>query len=181
LCRRTDGAPGTANPSIADQTTQNGSRVGGMRVPADRVSVLLLYVNPLLGEGLERLLSAEPRLSVTALHLACTAALSPVIEQDADFLIFEEGGPLGLEQLIERTNSPVVIVISLHSGDVWTLRRGDQRGRSDDVVSEIVATCLGRTDTSGRPAVSRHRRRSIPVPVGPDVAGTPPARTLRPA
>jgi hypothetical protein len=148
-------------------------------LPSEPIAVLLLYVNPLLGEGLERLLAAEPGLVVTALHLGTTATLSTAIEQEADVVIFEEGGSLGLEHLLERTTSPVVIAVSLHTGDVWTLRRDDLRGRSEDVVDELVATCLGRADAAAR-AVRGGRRRPVPVEIEGD-ARAPTPRAFRPA
>jgi hypothetical protein len=108
------------------------------------ISVLLLYVNPLLGEGLERLLAAEPGLSISSVQLTCAATALEAIDRDADVVVFEEGGPLGLEQLIDRIHSPVVIVMSLHSSKVWTLRRDDLGVRSDDIVDAIIAACLER-------------------------------------
>jgi hypothetical protein len=104
------------------------------------VSVLLLYVNPLLGEGLEQLLAVEAGLTVTARQLGSAGTIDP----DADVVIFEEGGPLGLEQLLEQIHSPVVIVLSLHTDKVRILRLDDLRARPDDVVDSIVATCLDR-------------------------------------
>jgi hypothetical protein len=113
-------------------------------LPTATISVLLLYVNPLLGEGLERLLAAEPGLSVSAVQLTCAATALEAIDRDADVVVIEEGGPLGLEQLIDRILSPVVIVMSLHTSKVWTLRRDDLGVRSDDIVDAIVAACLQR-------------------------------------
>ena len=152
---------------------------GGAILAADPVSVLLLYVNPLLGEGLERLLGEESRLSVTALHLACTTTLSPVLEQDADVVIFEEGGPLGLEELLARTHSPIVIAVSLHTGKVWTLRRDDLRARSGDVVDEIVATCLGRAGAAARAVRGGGRRRPVAIEVAGETRAPTP-RAFRP-
>ncbi len=119
-------------------------------LPTATISVLLLYVSPLLGEGLERLLAAEAGLSVTALPLVCAAAAPTAIEPDADVVIFEEGGPFGLEQLLERIQSPVVIVISLHTDKVRTLRLDDLRTRQGDVIDSIVATCLERPGVAVR-------------------------------
>jgi len=108
------------------------------------ISVLLLYVNPLLGEGLERLLAAEPGLTVTAIQLGCSATALDAIARDADVVIVEEGGPIGLERLIDGIHSPVVIVMSLHTTRVWTLRRDDLRVGSGDIVDTILAACLDR-------------------------------------
>jgi hypothetical protein len=113
-------------------------------LPTATISVLLLYVNPLLGEGLERLLAGETGLSVTARQLRCSATLPEAIDADADVVIFEEGGALGLEQLLEWTRSPVVIVMSLYTGKVRVLRLDDLRAGPGDVVDSIVAACLDR-------------------------------------
>jgi hypothetical protein len=134
-------------------------------LPTATISVLLLYVNPLLGEGLERLLAAEPGLSVTAIELGCTATALEAIDRDSDVVIVEEGGPIGLEQLIDRIHSPVVIVMSLHTSRVWTLRRDDIGVQSDDIVDTIVAAC------HERPMVRPHAveaNRLVPaVELGP--------------
>jgi hypothetical protein len=113
-------------------------------LPTATISVLLLYVNPLLGEGLERLLAGETGLSVIARQLRCSTAPLPAMDADADVVIFEEGGPLGLEQLLEWTHSPVVIVMSLHADKVRVLRLDDLRSHPGDVIDSIVAACLGR-------------------------------------
>jgi hypothetical protein len=127
-------------------------------LPTATISVLLLYVNPLLGEGLERLLAGETGLSVTARQLRCSPTLPEAIDADADVVIFEENGPLGLEQLLEWTRSPVVIVMSLYTGKVRVLRLDDLRAGPGDVVDSIVAACLDRpglttrvADAAGRP------------------------------
>jgi hypothetical protein len=113
-------------------------------LPTATISVLLLYVNPLLGEGLERLLAGETGLSVTARQLHCSTTPPPALDADADVVIFEEGGPLGLEQLLEWTHSPVVIVMSLHTDKVRVLRLDDLPSRPGDVIDSIVAACLDR-------------------------------------
>ncbi|OGO57972.1 MAG: hypothetical protein A2Z32_01625 [Chloroflexi bacterium RBG_16_69_14] len=110
------------------------------------VSVLLLYVNPLLGEGLEQLLAVEAGLTVTARQLGSAGTIDP----DADVVIFEEGGPLGLEELLEQIHSPVVIVMSLHTDKVRILRLDDLRARPGNVVDTIVATCLDRSEVAPR-------------------------------
>ena len=121
-------------------------------MPTATISVLLLYVNPLLGEGLERLLAGETGLSVTARQLRCNATPLPTKDAQADVVIFEEGGPLGLEQLLEWTRSPVVIVMSLHTDKVRVLRLDDLRSHPGDVVDSIVAACLDRPGLTARVA-----------------------------
>jgi len=124
----------------------------GCTLPTATISVLLLYVNPLLGEGLEQLLAGETGLSVTARQLRCGTTPLPTADSDADVVIFEEGGPLGLQQLLEWTTSPVVIVMSLHTDKVRVLRLDDLRARPGDVVDSLVAACLDRPGLTARVA-----------------------------
>jgi hypothetical protein len=128
----------------------------------DAISVQLLYVNPLLGEGLERLLATEHGLDVTAHQLVSGVSAPAGIDADADVVIFEEGGPLGLEALLEQIHSPVVIVMSLHTDKVWTLRRDDLRALPCDVVETIVSTCLERP----RITPARAHARAVPMVAG---------------
>jgi len=132
------------------------------RLSTDAISVQLLYVNPLLGEGLERLLATERGLAVTTHQLVSGVSAPDGIDADADVVIFEEGGPLGLEALLEQIHSPVVIVMSLHTDKVWTLRRDDLRALPCDVVETIVSTCLERP----RVAPAGVRTRRVPVVAG---------------
>lgn len=121
-------------------------------MPTATISVLLLYVNPLLGEGLGQLLAGETGLSVAARQLRLGEAPLPAMDADADVVIFEEGGPLGLGQLLEWTRSPVVIVMSLHTDTVRVLRLDDLRSHPGDVVDSIVAACLDRPGQTARVA-----------------------------
>lgn len=129
------------------------------RLSSDAISVQLLYVNPLLGEGLARLLSSEHGLAVAAHQLVIGDAAPNGVDADADVVIFEEGGPLGLEALLEQVRSPVVIVMSLHTDKVWTIRRDDLGSLPCDVVESIVSSCLE------RPQVASERRPAQAVPV----------------
>ena len=129
------------------------------RLSSDAISVQLLYVNPLLGEGLARLLSSEHGLAVTAHQLVLGGSAPDGVDTDADVVIFEEGGPLRLEALLERVRSPLVIVMSLHTDKVWTIRRDDLGALPCDVVESIVSSCLDRP--RGRPA----RKRAVAIPV----------------
>lgn len=126
---------------------------------SDAISVQLLYVNPLLGEGLARLLSSEHGLAVTAHQLVNGGSAPDGVDTDADVVIFEEGGPLGLEDFLEQVRSPVVIVMSLHTDKVWTIRRDDLGALPCDVVETIVSSCLE------RPRVAPTGRAAQPIPV----------------
>jgi hypothetical protein len=90
-------------------------------------------------EGLERLLASEDRLSVTPGNSAGDPS-GP--RADADVMSSRQS--TRLEQLLEWTHSPVVIVMSLHTDKVRVLRLDDLPSRPGDVIDSIVAACLDR-------------------------------------
>jgi hypothetical protein len=118
-------------------------------VETELVSVLVLYVHPLLGRGLEQLLATEPRLSVRSVQLGAEGCVEEELARDPGLVIFEQGGSMGLDDLLERTSCPVVVEVSLGTGEVWTLRRARLDGKADEMVEGIVAACL-----AGRPAAA---------------------------
>jgi hypothetical protein len=120
-------------------------------VETELVSVLVLYVHPLLGRGLEQILSGEPRLAVRSVQLECLASVDEALATDPRIVIFEEGGRMGLDELLERSRCSVVVDVSLGTGEIWTLRRDRLNGKGDGVIQAILATCLG----IPTPAVSR--------------------------
>jgi len=107
---------------------------------AEPVAVLVLYVHPLLGRGLAQLLAVEPGLRVRAVPTDI-GDVDEELAAEPDIVIFEDGGALRLEELLERTRCSVVVAISLASGYVWTLRRDPVIAPPDELVAAIVATC----------------------------------------
>lgn len=125
---------------------------------SEPISVLVVYVHALLGRGLEQLLGLEPRLAVHAVPVDADDELEEALRSDTEILIFEDGGSVSLEALLERSRASVVVVTNLVSGHVWTLRRDPPSAATDDVVAGIVETCLAGSGAAGpgrEPAMPR--------------------------
>jgi hypothetical protein len=125
-------------------------------VSSEPISVLVLYVHPLLGEGLARLLNAESGLAVDAVEIRAVADVDRALAREPGVLILEEGGAVGLEQLLARTRCSILVEVSLDTGEAWILRREALRTRPDDLVAAIVDACLVQAAPT-RPRSPRHR------------------------
>lgn len=113
----------------------------------DRVKVLVLYSHALLGQGLERLLSAERGLDVHAVDVDDDNALAVALRTDPDVIVFEEGGRLEALELMRRTSCPLLIDVSIGSSDAWTIRRDSIRTPPERLFEVILGACLGRAET----------------------------------
>jgi hypothetical protein len=120
-------------------------------VSSEPISVVVLYVHSLLGEGLARLLNAEAGLDVVPVEILAGVDLDRALTVEPHAVIYEAGGPVGLEQVLAATSCPLVIEVSLDTGEAWILRREALKTRSDDLVPAIVDACLVRA------APARHR------------------------
>lgn len=112
-------------------------------MPADRVKVLVLYDHPLLGEGLSGLLAAAPGLEVERVAMSDPASVERVLAADADVVILEEGGPLGLLDVLRQSRCRAVVDVSISTSKAWTIRREEIEPDPDSLVDRIVAACLG--------------------------------------
>jgi hypothetical protein len=105
-----------------------------MRSP-DRVVVL--YTHPLLGEGLGRMLAAEPGLAVTTVSLGTLDGLDEALAAEPDVVVFEEGGPIGLLDVLRRSGATVIIDVDITSSTAWTFRRQALRSAPEEVLGAI--------------------------------------------
>lgn len=130
---------------------------------SEPISVVVLYVHPLLGEGLARLLGTESGLQVMATEIRVVADVERALVVDPEVVILEEGGPLSLEQLLARSRCSILVEVSLDTGEAWILRREALRTRPDDLVSAIVDACLARPIPPRHRAGRRHALVVAPV------------------
>lgn len=121
---------------------------------SEPLSVVVLYVHSLLGEGLARLLNAESGLDVVPVEIRAGVDLDRALTAEPDAVIYEAGGPVGLEQVLAATRCPLVVEVSLDTGDAWVIRRQALRTRPDDLVAAIVDACLARP-VQARPRMPR--------------------------
>ena len=126
------------------------------------ISVVVLYVHSLLGEGLARLLAAESGLAVAAVDVRTAADVDHALAREPDVVILEDGGIVGLEQVLARTRCSMLVEVSLDTGEAWILRRESLRTRPDDLVPAIVEACLV-SAVPPRPTARLPRRRPLGV------------------
>jgi DNA-binding NarL/FixJ family response regulator len=117
----------------------------------DPVRVLVLYDHPLLGEGLGQLMAGVPDLEVERIAMGEPDAMERAIAMDADVVILEEGGPVGLIDLLRQSRCRAIVDVSISTSQAWTIRREEIDSDPDSLVDRIVAACLG------------DRLRAIPV------------------
>ncbi len=126
----------------------------------DPVRVLLLYSHPLMGEGLLKMLAAEPGVVVDAVDIGITAAVDAAIALDPDVIVVEEGGAVDAADVVRRSDCPVVLDVDITTTRAWTLRRETLSSRPDDFLAAIRAVVgaagkparAGDTDPSLQPA-----------------------------
>jgi DNA-binding NarL/FixJ family response regulator len=131
-------------------------------VSPDPVRVLLLYSHPLMGEGLQRMLAAEPGITVDAVEIGITAAVDAAIARDPDVIVVEEGGAVDAADVVRRSNCPVVLDVDITTTRAWTLRREILSTRPDDFLAAIRAA----VGCSARPAPGPDADRGLqPSPI----------------
>jgi len=111
-----------------------------MSVP---VKVLVLYDHPLLGEGLGALMASVPELEVERVAMADPDAMERAIASDADVVILEEGGPVGLVDLLRASRCRAIVDVSISTSQAWTIRREAISPDPDSLIDRIVSACLG--------------------------------------
>ena len=137
--------------------------------------VVVLYSHPLLGEGLGKMLAAEPGLVVSTVNLGnldALEALEAALAADPDVVVFEEGGPIGVLDVLRRSGATVVIDVDITSSTAWTLQRHALRSAPEEVLGAIRAALAERyrADDASAPAERRSGRavgpgrRAVKVP-----------------
>ena len=106
-------------------------------MPPGPVRVLVLYSHPLMGEGLERMLAAEPGIVVYAIDIAEQAAVDEALAGDPAVIVVEEGGRVDAADVVRRSSCPVVLDVDITTTRAWTLRRESLGSRPDDFLAAI--------------------------------------------
>jgi hypothetical protein len=61
---------------------------------------------------------------------------------DADVVIFEEGGPIGLIDVMHRCRCRAIVSVSMTTSQAWTIRREECARDPNTLIDRIVGTCL---------------------------------------
>ena len=121
---------------------------------SDPIKVLVLYDHPLLGEGLGALMASVPELDVERIAMGDPNSMERAIASDADVVILEEGGPVGLVDLLRDGRCRAIVDVSISSSRAWTIRREVIAPDPDSLIDRIIAACLGDRRTIAQPPAS---------------------------
>jgi hypothetical protein len=136
---------------------------------SDPVRVLVLYDHPLLGEGLSALLALVPDLQVEQIAMGDADAMERAIAADADVVILEEGGPVGLLDVLRGSRCRAIVDVSISTSQAWTIRREEILPDPEWLIDRIVGACLG------------DRRAIAPSPAAPSPHTAPPPSAAPPS
>ena len=129
------------------------------------VKVLVLYDHPLLGEGLGALMASVPELDVERVAMGDPDAMERAIASEADVVILEEGGPVGLIDLLRDSRCRAIVDVSISTSQAWTIRREAISPDPESLIDRIISACLGDRRSAAVP--------SIAVPASPAPAPAP--------
>jgi hypothetical protein len=136
---------------------------------SDPVKVLVLYDHPLLGEGLGALMASVPELEVERVAMGEPDAMEQAIAAGADVVILEEGGPVGLVDLLRDGRCRAIVDVSISTSQAWTIRREAISSDPDSLIDRIIAACLGDRRSATAPAAPAPAAAGAPAPA-PDPA-----------
>lgn len=101
------------------------------------VRVLVLYSHALMGEGLGRMLAAEPDMVVDAVDCADGPAVDAAIAREPGIIVVEEGGAVDAAEIVRRSRCPVVLDVDITTTSAWTLRRETISSRPEEFLAAI--------------------------------------------
>ena len=102
-----------------------------------RISVLILYLHPLLGQGLARYLAAEPGLDVSSTSARDVAEARAALASGPQVVIVERGVPIESPDLLRDARDALVIDVSMDPGPSWRLERDAIPSRPEDLLRAI--------------------------------------------
>jgi hypothetical protein len=123
---------------------------------------VILYVHPLLGEGLARLLRADPSLSIEAVHVEGLEMAATVIGESPDVIVMERGA-LQATDVLALAPSALLIDVGLDTGASWAYHRDELSPQPEDILDAIHRCADGNGRTPPSPA-RRTPHGTAPVP-----------------
>jgi hypothetical protein len=111
------------------------------------------------------MLAAEPGLTVTTVSLGTLDGLDEALAGAPDVVVFEEGGPIGILDVLRRSGATVIVDVDITSSTAWTLQRHELRSSPDEVLGAVREALAVRARSGGpgkpvcAPSVVSARRR----------------------
>ena len=102
-----------------------------------------------MGEGLGRMLAAEPGLAVDAVDVAQAGAVDAALASLPDVIIVEEGGALDAADIVRRSTCSVVLDVDITTTAAWSLRREVLSTRPDDFLASLRSAVSRVIDCGG--------------------------------
>lgn len=134
---------------------------------SDPVKVLVLYDHPLLGEGLSALMGSVADLAVERVAMRDPDAMERALAYDADVVVLEEGGPVGLVDLLRQSRARAIVDVSMTTSKAFAIRREEISTDPESLIDRIVGACLGGRPSPDRSSDRRDDRDSPGTAVGP--------------
>jgi len=128
-------------------------------VTPEPVRVLVLYSHPLMGEGLGRMLEAEPGVVVQAVDITLADAVSLALATEPAVIVVEEGGAIDAADIVRRCGTALVLDVDITTTSAWTLRRETLSARPDDFLAAVRQAVRG-----ARPSDQERVLQGTPIP-----------------
>jgi len=119
----------------------------------EQVRVLVLYSHPLMGEGLGRMLAAEPGVIVDAVDIGEADAVNAALAAEPEVIVLEEGGAVDAADVMRRSHASLVLDVDITTTNAWTLRRESLSTRPDDFLDAIRAAVGHRARPEPKPGM----------------------------
>ncbi len=102
-----------------------------------RISVVVLYTHPLFGEGLARLLAAEPGVDVVPVCTVDIEAAERSLALAPDVVIFERGDPDRAVDVLRFAPEALLIDVAMDPGPTFTYHREEIPARPEGLLQAI--------------------------------------------
>lgn len=97
------------------------------------------------------MLAAEPGLTVTTVSLGTLDGLDEALAGQPDVVVFEEGGPIGILDVLRRSGATVIVDVDITSSTAWTLQRHELVSAPDEVLGAVREALAVRTRSAAGP------------------------------
>ncbi len=120
-----------------------------------RITVVVLYTHPLLGEGVEKMLATEDGFDVIAVPLADIEAAERALAAEPEVVVFERNAPLEAIDVLKFTPNALLIDVGMDAGPTWTYHREQISAQPEGIFEAIRRLRHVERDEAVPPAVSK--------------------------